>query len=108
QLKYTSYIIAIAVGISAVLGTFLYLTSRDVVQQGHMVVEESKKVSDVVRINITKDPIYSDNPELAAAFASGALESDKKIEDQQARLENQQQRMLYTLVGALTLMVFLI
>ena len=108
QLKYTSYIIVIAVAISAVLGTFLYRTSRDVVQEGHKVVEESKKVSDVVRMNITKDPIYSDNPELAAAFASGASESDKKIEDQQASLVHQQQVMLYTLVGALTLMVILI
>ncbi len=108
QLKYTSYIILIAVAISAVLGTFLYRTSNRVVQQGHKVVEESKKVSDVVRMNITKDPIYSDNPDLTEAFASGALESDKKIEDQQLELVRQQQNMLYTLVATLTLMVFLI
>ena len=108
QLKYTSYIILVAVVISAVLGTFLYRTSRDVVQEGHKVVEESKKVSDVVRMNIAKDPIYSDNPELAAAFAAGASESDKKIEDQQASLVHQQHVMLYTLVLALTMMVVLL
>ncbi len=108
QLKYTGMIILVALAISAVMGTFLYRTSQDVVRESQMVVEESKKVSDVVKMNIAKDPIYSDNPELQAAFASGAAESDKKIEEQQRRVVRQQQTMLNALVGGLAAMVVLI
>ena len=122
QLKYTSFIVLIALVISAVLGTFLYRTSRDVVRVSEKVVEESNKVveksrmvSDVVKMNIAKDPIYGDNPELKEAIAAGTSETDKKIEEQQAQLVLQQQQllngqrtMLYSLVGALTLMVVLI
>jgi nitrogen fixation/metabolism regulation signal transduction histidine kinase len=108
QLKYTSYIVGVALVISAILGTFLYRTSRDVVHESQMVVEESKKVSDVVKMNIKNDPIYSDNPELAAAFNAGATDSDKRIEEQQRRVIKQQQTMLYALVGGLTAMVILI
>jgi nitrogen fixation/metabolism regulation signal transduction histidine kinase len=108
QLKYTAMIVGVALGISAVMGTFLYRTSQDVVHESQMVVEESKKVSDVVKMNIAKDPVYSDNPELATAFASGATDSDKKIEDQQRRVIKQQDTMLYALVGGLAAMVVLI
>jgi nitrogen fixation/metabolism regulation signal transduction histidine kinase len=108
QLKYTSYIVGVALVISAILGTFLYRTSRDLVHESQMLVEESKKVSDVVKMNIKDDPIYSDNPELAAAFNQGANESEKKIEEQQQRVMRQQQTMLYALVGGLTAMVILI
>jgi hypothetical protein len=108
QLKYTGYLVGVAILISAILGIFLYRTSRDLVQESQMVVEESKKVSDVVKMNIKNDPIYSDNPELAAAFNAGATESDHKIEEQQQKVIKQQQTMLYALVGGLTAMVFLI
>ena len=108
QLKWTGMIIGVALVISAVMGTFLYRTSQDVVHESQLVVEESKKVSDVVKMNIAKDPIYSDNPELAAAFSAGASDSDKKIEDQQQRVVHQQQTMLYALVGGLAAMVILI
>ncbi len=108
QLKYTAMIIGVALGISAVMGTFLYRTSQDVVHESQMVVEESKKVSEVVKMNIAKDPVYSDNPELAAAFSAGASDSDKKIEEQQRRVIKQQETMLYALVGGLAAMVVLI
>jgi nitrogen fixation/metabolism regulation signal transduction histidine kinase len=108
QLKYTGFLVGVALAISAILGTFLYRTSRDLVHESQMVVEESRKVSDVVKMNIKNDPIYSDNPELAASFNAGATESDKKIEEQQQRVIKQQQTMLYALVGGLTAMVILI
>jgi len=108
QLKYTGLIVGVALAISGALGSVLYVTSRDVVHESQMVVEESKKVSDVVKMNIAKDPIYSDNPELAAAFTSGASDSDKKIEAQQAKIVQQQETMLYALVGSLLAMVVLI
>lgn len=108
QLKYTAMIIGVALVISSVLGTFLYRTSQDVVRESQMVVLESKKVSEVVKMNILKDPIYSDNPELQAAFTAGASDTDKKIEDQQQRVIRQQETMLYALVGGLAAMVLLI
>lgn len=122
QLKYTSFIILVAVVISAVLVGFLWKTSGDVVRQseqvsaqGRRAIEESKKVSDVVRMSMKDDPIYGQNPELLAAFSSTSAEADKKLEEQQAALiaqqeaiKSQQRTMLYSLCGGLALMVVLI
>src|SRR5688572_31806920 len=56
--------------------------SRRAVQQGEQVVarsrevvEESRKVSLVVQMNIVKDPIYSDNPALLENRKSTRLNS---------------------------------
>jgi methyl-accepting chemotaxis protein len=120
QLKYTGLIVAVAVLISGVLGSFLYKTSRTVVDEGGKVVdeskkalEESKKVSEVTRMNM-KDLGY-DNPELAASFDTEAAAQDKALEEQknaivrqQNSLVTQQSVMLFTLVGGLTVMVALI
>ncbi len=108
QLKYTGMILSVAITISAVLGVFLWETSGEVVQESQRVVEQSKKVSDVVKMSIKDDPVYGDNPELASAFNSAAAEQDNKIMAQQAALVRQQHTMLYTLVGGLAVMVFLI
>jgi nitrogen fixation/metabolism regulation signal transduction histidine kinase len=101
-------ILSVASAISAVLGVFLWETSGEVVQESQRVVEQSKKVSDVVKMSIKDDPVYGDNPELASAFNSAAAEQDDKIMAQQAALVRQQHTMLYTLVGGLAVMVFLI
>jgi methyl-accepting chemotaxis protein len=106
QLKYTGLIIGVALAISAVLGSFLFVTSRDVVRESQLVVQESKKVSDVAKMNM-KDMGY-DDPQLNAAFNAGTTESDKKIEEQQAKIIHQQDTMLYALVGSLVAMVALI
>jgi nitrogen fixation/metabolism regulation signal transduction histidine kinase len=122
QLKYTGLILLIAVAISGVLGVFLWRTSGEVVmesqkvvEQSRQVVEQSKKVSDVVKMSIRDDPVYGENPELADTFNAAAVEQDNKIvaqQDaaigQQAALVRQQRTMLYALVGALAVMVFLI
>ena len=108
QLKYTGMILGVAIVISTVLGIFLWQTSGEVVRESQKVVEQSKKVSDVVEMSIKDDPIYGANPDLAQAFKSAAAEQDGKIMDQQAALVRQQHAMLYGLVGALAVMVFLI
>jgi hypothetical protein len=108
QLKYTGMILVVAIVISAVLGIFLWQTSGEVVQESQKVVEQSKKVSDVVKMSIKDDPVYGGNPDLADAFNSAAAEQDGKILSQQAGLVRQQHMMLYALVGALAVMVFLI
>ena len=106
QLKYTGMILGLAIVISSILGVFLWETSGEVVQESQRVVEQSKKVSDVVKMSIKDDPVYGDNPELASAFNSAAAEQDNKIMAQQAALVRQQHTMLYTLVGGLAVMVF--
>jgi methyl-accepting chemotaxis protein len=108
QLKYTGFILAITLIISSVLGAFLLNTSQQVVNEGAKVVDESKKVSDVVKMSIKNDPIYGSDPELAKAFADAAGGSDAKIVEQQKSLEHQQRMMVYTLVGGLSLMTLLI
>jgi hypothetical protein len=136
QLKYSSYLVLIAVVLSVSLGLILWQTSREVVEQsrqnvtrgekvvslGSEVVEESRKVSAVVQMNIIKDPVYSDNPALLDAFKRDAETQDKRLENQQQALEAQahalrrasgdlvvfQNRMLISLCGILGVLVFAI
>lgn len=106
QLKYTSFIILIALAISAVLGVFLYNTSNDVVAESQKVVDENKKVSDVVKMNMKEQ--YADTPELADSFNQEAEKSDNQIAEQQQSLVRHQKTMLTSLVGGLALMVIAI
>ena len=136
QLKYTSYLVGIALLFSVSLGLMIWRTSvaviaqshqavhqgEQVVERGRQVVSESRKVSEVVKMNIIKDPVYSDNPALHDAFKSDADKQDERLKAQQEALEGQatalreqassltekQHIMLYTLVGALSLLVILI
>ena len=108
QLKYTSFILMVAIAISAVMGVFIWRTSGEVVQESQKVVEQSKKVSDVVKMSIKDDPVYGSNPDLANMFTKESTEQDDKIQAQQLALVRQQKAMLFTLVGSLAVMVFLI
>jgi len=108
QLKYTGLILFAAVTIAAFLGVFLWRTSGDVVTESQKVVEQSKKVSDVVKMSIRGDAMYADNPILAKEFADASAEQDNKIQAQQDTLVRQQHTMLYALVGGLAVMVFVI
>jgi nitrogen fixation/metabolism regulation signal transduction histidine kinase len=120
QLKYTGYLVGVAVVISGVTGSVIYSTTRamvdesaKVVEESRKVSEESKKVSEVSRMNI-KD-LAGDSPELLAEFNKEADEHDKTIADQQAAIAAQQASLIHrqdvlieSLVGGLALMVVLI
>jgi nitrogen fixation/metabolism regulation signal transduction histidine kinase len=120
QLKYTGYLVGVALVISGVMGSVVFTTTRsmvgesqEVVAQAQKVSEESKKVSEVSRMNI-KD-LAADSPELLAEFNKEADEHDamiaaqqKTIADQQAMLLHRQTVLIYSLVGGLALMVILI
>ncbi|HYP97071.1 MAG TPA: HAMP domain-containing protein [Polyangiaceae bacterium] len=136
QLKYTGYLVGIALLFSVSLGLLIWRTSvaviaqshqavhqgEEVVKRGRDVVAESQKVSEVVKMNIIKDPVYSDNPALLDAFKADSEKQDERLTAQQKALEAQatalrdqatsltdkQHTMLFTLVGALSLMVVLI
>jgi nitrogen fixation/metabolism regulation signal transduction histidine kinase len=108
QLKYTGYLVGVALVISIVLGVFLWRTSNKVVDESAKVVEESKKVSDVVKMQIKDDPIYGDNPELTKAFNDSASDSDNKVAAQQDKVGAQQRLMLTSVIGGLTLLCVLI
>lgn len=136
QLKYAGFLVAIAVLLSAVLGSQLWITSnavitesqrtvqqgQETVRRGHQLLAESKKVSDVVAMNITRDPVYADNPELAKVFADENAQRERKLADEQRRLErdaadlqtqagylaSQQRRTMFVLFGGLGLLVIAI
>jgi methyl-accepting chemotaxis protein len=103
QLRYTAFLVIVAITVSVVLGSFLYRTSREVVAESQKVVSLSQNVSDVVKMSIKDN--YSDNPELAAAFNEASTASDRQIEEQQHALVKQQQTMLYELICGLALLV---
>src|SRR4051794_26836033 len=92
QLKYTGFLVGVAVILSLALGVILFRTSSDVIEQGKetvdrgkQVIEQSRKVSQVVAMNIAKE--YKDDPELAKTFGEAAAKDDSKLEEEQARLE---------------------
>lgn len=131
QLKYTGLLVLVAVLLSGVLGAQIWITSKAVisesqravaqghetVKRGQKTVEESKKVSDVVAMNIARE--YADNPELAKLFnadtekrnAELAAEQDRLKQDADALkfqaqyLQDQQQKTLYVLIGGLVILV---
>jgi hypothetical protein len=106
QLKYTGFLVIVAVGISGVMGAVLYETTLSVVGESSALVDESKKVSEVSRMNIRD--LASDSPELLTEFNREADAHDKALGDQQTRLIHRQQVMIESLVGGLALMVVLI
>jgi methyl-accepting chemotaxis protein len=106
QLKYTGLLVTVALVVSVLLGGFLYSTSREVIAESARVVEESKKVSDVVMMSIKDN--YGQDTELASAFTDEATKSDQKLIEQQRQLVRQQQKMLVALVGALAFLVIVI
>jgi methyl-accepting chemotaxis protein len=106
QLKYAGFLVLVAVVISGVMGAVLYETTRAVVTESAALVDESRKVSEVSRMNI-KD-LASDSPELMGEFNREADTHDRLLADQQASLIRRQQYMLVSLVGGLALMVTLI
>ncbi len=94
QLKYANFAAGIALVISVLFGLLLWQASestlgqsRAAVELGEEVLAESRKVSEVVAMNIAKDPVYSADPALRQAFEADAAE-------QSARLGSQQQRLL--------------
>jgi len=133
QLKYAGFLAIITAVLSIVLGFLLWQTSKSLIAQsqtavaqgeqavllGHKVTKESRKVSEVVQMNIVKDPMYGDNPELLEAFKADAKKQDDALAAQQQELENQasaltrqaaqietqQRTMLFTLFSVLTLLV---
>jgi methyl-accepting chemotaxis protein len=106
QLKYSGFLVIVAVVISGVMGAVLYETTRAVVGESSALVEESKKVSEVSRMNIRD--LASDSPELLTEFNREADAHDKALSDQQERLLHGQRLMLESLVGGLALMVVMI
>ena len=120
QLKWTGFIIIVALGVSAIMGVFLYKTSSDVtresskvIEQGKELIKESQKNSDLVKMQI-KDQ-YADAPELADTFNKGAKDLDNQLQErhnaliaQQNATLAQQRTMLMSLVGGLSLLVVFI
>ena len=91
-------------------------------ERGRDVLKESQKVSEVVKMSIVKDPVYSESPELLEVFKGDADRQAERLNQQQRTLETQaialrqrsneialqQKIMLWTLTSALTLLVILI
>ena len=84
QLKYTGILVGVAVLLSLVLGVVLFRTSSEVIEQGKTTVErgkqvisQSRKVSQVVAMNIAKE--YKDDPELAKTFSEATSKDEEKF-----------------------------
>ena len=88
QLKYAGVLVATALVFSAALGFLVWRSSSEVIAQGQKTVErgklvlvESRRVSQVVSMNIAK--VYPDDPELAKTFGEDAAKDEQKLKDEQ-------------------------
>ena len=106
QLKYAGFLVVVAVVISGAMGYVLYVTTRSVVTESSALVDESRKVSEISRMNIRD--LASDSQELMTEFNREADAHDKLIANQQTSLVVHQREMIASLVGCLALMVVLI
>ncbi|WP_437639806.1 HAMP domain-containing protein [Sorangium sp. So ce854] len=106
QLKYTGFLVGISLALSVALGVLLWNASSKIIEQsrtavqqgqetvrqgqetvkrGQEVLVQSRRVSEVVAMNIAKE--YKDDPELAKTFGEAAQRDESKLKDEQARLE---------------------
>ncbi|WP_438010238.1 HAMP domain-containing protein [Sorangium sp. So ce321] len=106
QLKYTGFLVGISLVLSVALGILLWNASSKIIEQsrsavqqgqetvrqgqetvkrGQEVLVQSRRVSEVVAMNIAKE--YKDDPELAKTFGEAAQRDESKLKDEQARLE---------------------
>lgn len=106
QLKYTGFLVGVAFLFSIFLGGGLWWTSSQVIEQsqraveqgremvrqgqetvdrGKQVILQSRKVTQVVAMNIAKE--YKDDPELAKTFSESAAKDEDKLKEEQERLE---------------------
>jgi methyl-accepting chemotaxis protein len=106
QLKYTGYLMGVALLLSVVMGGLLYRTSSQViaasqrtvvegretvkegqetVKRGQELLNEKRKVDQVVAMNAVKE--YGDDPMVAATFAESTKRDEAKLNEEQERLE---------------------
>jgi nitrogen fixation/metabolism regulation signal transduction histidine kinase len=100
QLKYATYVALVALLIGVVSGLLLWKVSEASfnestakAQLSKEVLAESRKVSEVVRMNLIKDPEYGNNPLLREAFEADAKAELEKYERQQQELEEHVRRL---------------
>lgn len=99
QLKYSGYLVGVAVFLSVSLGVILWHTSRElitqtrasvalgeeIVERGRKLLTESEKVNSVVKMNIVQ--AYADDPALLDVFQNNAGDRDAKLAQGQTQLE---------------------
>jgi len=99
QLKYSGYLVGVAVFLSISLGVILWHTSRElitqtrasvalgeeIVERGRKLLAESEKVNSVVKMNIVQ--AYADDPALLDVFQNNAGDRDAMLAQGQTQLE---------------------
>jgi len=120
QLKWTGRIIIVALFISAIMGAFLFQTSRKVTEQTEVVIAEGEKALEQNRVNselllMKMLDEAKDSPELATTYqakakkeADALVKQKEELQNQAAATRAQQNRMGITIVAALTLLVLLL
>lgn len=105
QLKYSGYLVGVALFLSVSLGLILWRTSRtlvtqsrssvalgeEIVERGRNLLAESEKVNAVVQMNIVET--YADDPALLEVFQGEAAKRDGMLEQSQKQLEDNSQAL---------------
>ncbi len=113
QLKYSGYLLAVALVLATGLGVVLYQTGEMVVEQGRSLAEEaqetarfgqatvdrgkevvelSRKVNKVVAMNIERE--YADSPDLARSFGTATQSDEAKLDAEHKALEADAARLV--------------
>jgi methyl-accepting chemotaxis protein len=105
QLKYSGYLVGIALFLSGSLGVILWQMGRelivqsrssvqlgeDIVERGKNLLAESEKVNAVVRMSIVE--AYTDDPALLEVFQGEATERDVALAQSQKQLEHNRESL---------------
>lgn len=113
QLKFTAYIVMIALCVATILGGFLWTTSKRLMEEAEVAVdarqqaaETSKELSNATLSNMAME--HLNDPAFAAQFQEESTKFDKQYEavaaeiaKQKADLVHKQQNIWFALVGCM-------
>lgn len=120
QLKWTARIIVVALGISVLMGAFLFQTSKKVTEQTETVIAEGQKALEQNRVNSELLQMKllaeaADSPELMTSYQAKAKKEQAELQKQKDELQAQaavtraqQSQMGITIASALVVLVLLI
>jgi len=113
QLKFTAYIVMIALCVATILGGFLWTTSKRLMEEAEVAVdarqqaaETSKELSNATLSNMAME--HLNDPAFAAQFQEESTKFDKQYEAvaaeiarQKAELGHKQQNIWFALIGCM-------
>ncbi|HVE81740.1 MAG TPA: hypothetical protein VND93_02795, partial [Myxococcales bacterium] len=99
QLKFTAYIVAIALCVATILGAFLWSASKTAMEEAEAAAVMSKETSNATLSNTVME--HLNDPAYEAQIKAQSDEIDAKYEAKKNEIVKKQQVIWFTLVGCM-------